>query len=428
MEFVIILLLLIVNGIFAMYEIALVSSRKSTLEVMAKNGKKSALKVLKQQDDSEQYLSTIQIGITLIGIVSGAFAGVTIADDLQPLFAMIPGIGAYAKDLSMIMVLIVITYLSIVVGELVPKTIGLNNPEKFSTMFAPMMSVLNKIMYPFVKILSISTKVITRLIGLKKVEDRFLTEDELKYEVKKSMQQQEFELEIADMIFDVFRFGYKTAENLMTHRMDVITLNVNNTKEEVLKVISEKHFNRYLLMGTDREKIEGVVSVIDILKLVSSDEQFNLKSIAREPLYIAENTDGKKIMGMFRNNKKKFGVVVDEYGDFIGIITHNDLTSIVYGTVFEGNQKGEEMITERVDGAFEVNGKMNIDDFCAKLGIIQYKELKKKGITTVSGLVMLLNGGIVHKGDILRYQNLSLSVTEAEKSRAKQLLVIKCND
>lgn len=425
MEFAIILFLLLVNGVFAMYEIALVSSRKSTLEVMAKSGSKSALKVLKQQNESDQYLSTIQIGITLIGIVSGAFAGATIADDLQPLFALIPGIGIYARDLSMITVVILITYLSIVVGELVPKTIGLNNPEKFATMFASTMSLLNKIMYPFVRILSFSTKVITRLIGLKKTEDRFLTKDELKYEVKKSMQQQEFELEIADMIFDVFRFGYKTAENLMTHRMDVVTLSVNNTKEDVLNVISENHFNRYLLMETDKEKIEGVVSVIDILKMLSANAVFDLKSIAQEPLYIAENTDGKKIMGMFRNNKKKFGVVVDEYGAFIGIITHNDLTSIVYGTIFEGNQKGEEMIIEYPDGTFQINGKMNIDDFCERVGITQYKELKKKGITTVSGLVMLLNGGIVHIGDTLKYQNVSISITEAEKSRAKQVLVIK---
>lgn len=428
MEFLIILLLLLLNGIFAMYEIALVSSRKSTLEVMAKNGKKSALTVIKQQNDSDQYLSTIQIGITLIGIISGAFAGVTIADNLEPFFASIPGIGGYARDLSMITVVVLITYLSIVVGELVPKTIGLNNPEKFSTLFAPMMSVLSKIMYPFVKILSLSTKLITRMIGLKKVEDRFLTTDELKYEVKKSVQQQEFETEIADMIFDVFRFGYKTAEDLMTHRMDVTTLSVNNTKEEILNVIFEKHFNRYLLLGEDNEKIEGVVSVIDILKLVSSGEKFDLKSIAEEPLYIAENTNGKKIMGKFRNNKKKFGVIVDEYGAFIGIITHNDLTSIVYGTLFEGNQKEEDLIFERPDGTFEVNGKMNIDDFCEEMGINDYKELKKKGITTVSGLVMLLNGGIVHKGDTLTYQHINLSVTETEKSRAKQLLVVRNNE
>lgn len=425
MEFVIILLLLALNGIFAMYEIALVSSRKSTLEVMGRNGKKSAFKVIEQQNNSDQYLSTIQIGITLIGIISGAFAGVTIANDLEPMFALIPGIGTYAKDISMITVVIVITYLSIVVGELVPKTIGLNNPEKFATMFAPMMSLLNKIMYPFVKILSYSTKGITRLIGLKKVEDRFMTEDELKYEVKKSMQQQAFEFEIADMIFDVFRFGYKTAEDLMTHRTDITTLSVNNSKEEILKIIFEKHFNRYLLMGTDKEKIEGIVSVIDILKMVSSGNIFDLKSIAKEPLFIAENTDGKKIMGMFKNNKKKFGVVVDEYGAFIGIITHNDLTSIVYGTIFEGDEDGEIMIRECQDGSFVVNGKMNIDDFCEKLDIVNYKELKKKGITTVGGLAMLLNGGIVHEGDMLKYQNISLTITEAEKSRAKQLLVMK---
>ena len=166
MEFIIILLLLILNGIFAMYEIALVSSSKARLETLVGKGNKRAKGVLKQLEEPEKFLSTIQIGITLIGIVSGAYGGATIADDVEPLFALIPGVAAYAKTLAMITVVAIITYLSLIIGELVPKSIALNNPERWATMLSPFMIVLTKISYPFVCLLSASTKLMNKLIGL----------------------------------------------------------------------------------------------------------------------------------------------------------------------------------------------------------------------------------------------------------------------
>ena len=172
MEFIIILLLLVLNGIFAMYEIALVSSSKARLETLAGKGNKSARGVLRQLEEPEKFLSTIQIGITLIGIISGAFGGVAIADDLTPLFTMIPGTAPYAKDLAMITTVAIITYLSLIVGELVPKSMALSNPERYATLLSPFMIVLTKISYPFVYLLSISTKVMNKLIGLKEGEER----------------------------------------------------------------------------------------------------------------------------------------------------------------------------------------------------------------------------------------------------------------
>lgn len=171
MEFIIILLLLILNGIFAMYEIALVSSSKARLETLVGKGNKKAKGVLKQLEEPEKFLSTIQIGITLIGIVSGAFGGVAIADDAASLFAMIPGLEAYARDLAMITTVAIITYLSLIIGELAPKSIALNNPERYATLLSPFMIVLTKISYPFVCLLSTSTRLMSKLIGLKTVKN-----------------------------------------------------------------------------------------------------------------------------------------------------------------------------------------------------------------------------------------------------------------
>ena len=178
MEFLIILLLLLMNGVFAMYEIALVSSSKARLETLANKGNKRAKGVLKQQEDTEKFLSTIQIGITLIGIVSGAYGGATIADNIEPLYAMIPFLEPYAPTLAIVTVVVLITYLSIVIGELVPKSIALHNPEKWATRFCPFMMVLSKISYPFVWLLSASTKLVSKLMGMKEgeaIESRLMT-------------------------------------------------------------------------------------------------------------------------------------------------------------------------------------------------------------------------------------------------------------
>ena len=206
MEFIIILFLLILNGIFAMYEIALVSSSKARLETLVSKGNKSAKGVLKQLEEPEKFLSTIQIGITLIGIISGAYGGVAIADDVAPLFAMIPGLESYAKDLAMITTVAVITYLSLIIGELVPKSMALNNPERYATLLSPFMIVLTKVSYPFVCLLSASTKLTNKLIGMKDGEERQMTQEELKMILHQSSEQGVIDKDETEMLRYVFRF------------------------------------------------------------------------------------------------------------------------------------------------------------------------------------------------------------------------------
>lgn len=219
-----------------MYEIALVSSSKARLETLVSKGNKSARGVLKQLEEPEKFLSTIQIGITLIGIVSGAFGGVAIADDVTPLFAMIPGLEAYARNLAMITTVAVITYLSLIVGELVPKSIALSNPERYATMFSPIMILLTKVSYPFVWLLSVSTRLLNKLIGLKS-EERIMTQEELKMILHQSSEQGVIDKEETEMLKDVFRFSDKRANELMTHRRDLIVLHPNETKEEVMRIM-----------------------------------------------------------------------------------------------------------------------------------------------------------------------------------------------
>lgn len=424
MEFIIILLLLVLNGIFAMYEIALVSSSKARLETLASKGSKSARGVLKQLEEPEKFLSTIQIGITLIGIVSGAFGGVAIADDLVPLFSLIPGAEAYAKDLAMVTTIIIITYLSLIIGELVPKSIALSNPERYATLFSPVMILLTKVSFPFVWLLSVSTRLLNKLIGLKS-EERPMTQEELKMILHQSSEQGVIDKEETEMLRDVFRFSDKRANELMTHRRDLVVLHANDTKEQVLRTIEDEHFSNYLLVDHNKDEIAGVVSVKDIILLVGSDRPFDLRSIARPPLFIPESLYAKKVLELFKKNKNKFAVVVNEYGSTEGIITLHDLTESIFGDILEEDEPEEEEIVRRQDGSMLVEASMNIDDFMEEMGILSYEDIESEDFTTLGGLAMFLLGGIPKAGDVFTYKNLRFEVVDMDRGRVDKLLVIK---
>lgn len=426
MEFFIILLLLILNGIFAMYEMALVSSSKTRLETLVNKGNKRAKKVLKQLEEPEKFLSTIQIGITLIGIISGAYGGANIADDLVPLFAMIPGMEAYATNLAMITTVVVITYLSLIIGELVPKSIALNNPERYATLFCSVMTVLSKVSYPFVCLLSASTKLVNRLIGLGNNEERQMTQDELKMILHQSSEQGVIDKEETEMLQDVFRFSDKRANDLMTYRREIVVLHPTDTREKVLQTIQEQHFSKYLLVEKGKDDILGVVSVKDIILMMgNTDQVFDLRSIARPALFIPESLYAKKVLEIFKKNKNKFGVVVDEYGNTEGIITLHDLTESIFGDILEENETEEEDIVVRQDGSMLVEASMNLDDFMEAMGILDYEELKEEDFTTLSGLAMFLVGRIPKAGDLFTYKNLHFEVVDMDRGRVDKLIVIK---
>ncbi len=274
MEILIILALLVVNGVFAMYEIALVSSSKARLETMVRNGSKKAGRVLELLEEPEKILSTIQVGITLIGIVSGAYGGTTLADDVQPLFEKNPALEVYAGKLAMIVVVGGITYLSLIIGELVPKSLALNRPEQLAVTFTPFMCVLTKITWPFVWFLSVSTRLINKMLGIRTGEDRPITEEELKFILHRSSQEGVIDRSETEMLRDVFRFGDKRAGELMTHRKEVVYLDTEMSREEVLAVIGEERYSKYLLCEATLDKCLGMVSVKRVNMPITSPYSF----------------------------------------------------------------------------------------------------------------------------------------------------------
>ncbi len=424
MEFIVILILLVLNGVFAMYEIALVSSSKARLETLAGKGSKSAREVLRQLDEPEKFLSTIQIGITLIGIISGAFGGVAIADDVAPLFAQIPSLAPYAKDLAIVLTVAVITYLSIIVGELVPKSIALSNPERYATLLSKTMRILATLSYPFVWFLSVSTQLLNRLIGLKN-EERIMTQEELKMILHQSSQQGVIDKDETEMLRDVFRFSDKRVNELMTHRKDLIVLHADDTQEAVLHIIEEENFSNYLLVDNDKDEVLGVVSVKDILLLIGNNQPFQLDMISREAMFIPESLYARKALELFKQTKNKFAVVVNEYGGTEGIITLHDLAESVFGDILEENEIDEEEIVIRQDGSMLVDASMNIGDFMDEMGILAYEDIDSEDFTTLGGLAMFLIGRIPRTGDTFSYQHINFEIVDMDGGRVDKLLVTK---
>lgn len=427
MEFIIILFLLLLNGIFAMYEIALVSSNKAHLRILSEKGNTKATSILRQLEEPEKFLSTIQIGITLIGIISGAFGGIAISDDISVLFTSIPQIAPYAKDLAMVITIIVITYLSLVIGELVPKSIALKNPERYAMLLSPLIVFLSKVALPFVYLLSFSTKLINRLIGIRKNNASRMTQDDLKMILRQSSEQGVISKDETEMLKDVFRFSAKRANELMTHRRDIVMLYTTDSKKEVIQTIRKKHFSKYPLMDKDRGEIDGIVSVKDIILMMGDTKDFNLRKIAKTPLYIPERLYLKKVLKTFKHNKRNFAIVVDEYGSIMGLITLYDLVESIFGDIQEENETEKTDIIIQQDGSMLVNASMNITDFMEEMNITDYNDLKETNLITLSGLAMYIIGKIPKTGDLFEYKDLYFKIISMDKGRVDKLVVTKKN-
>lgn len=428
MEILILVLLLLANGLFAMYEIALVSSGKARLETYAQGGSKRAKTVLLLLEEPEKILSTIQVGITLIGIVSGAYGGVTLADDVAPLFEKIPFLEEYAGKLAMVSVVGVITYFSLVVGELVPKSLALNNPEKIVLFFTPFMQVLTRIMWPFVWFLSLSTRFLNKLFGIRAGQERPMTEEELKFILHQSSEQGVIDKAETEMLKDVFRFGDKKASDLMTYRKEVVCLDVHAGQEEVMETIRKEHYSKYLVCDGNLEQYLGVVSVKDIILMLDQDTGFDLSKVLQHPLCIPENLPAYRVVELFKKYKTKFGVVVSEYGDVEGIVTLHDLTESVFGDILEEDEEDVPQLVRRADGSYLVDGSMNVDDFMDEMGVLVFEDIQQEDFTTVGGMAMYFLKKVPEEGDIFYYRDLKFEIMDMDQSRVDKLLVYRIDD
>lgn len=428
MEILILTFLLFLNGVFAMFEIALVSSGRARLETMAQKGSKKARKIIELLDEPEKILSTIQVGITLIGIVAGAYGGVALADDLAPIFQASSYLSPWADSLAIATAIALITYLSLVIGELVPKSLALSNPEKVALALSPTMIFLTRILLPFVWLLSVSTKAITRILGVKAITDKPITEDELRFMLNQGSEQGVLDKDETQMIRDVFRFGDKKATEIMTHRTEVSYLLNTITRSELTELIQNEKHSKYLLCDGTPENIIGVVAVKDLLPLYEKEGAIDLGSVASVPLFIPESIKAGRILQLFKEEKNNFGIVVNEYGSFEGIVTLHDLTEAILGDLPEEDEEAYASITVRADGSMLADGNMEIDDFMDRMGILSYEDIDNIGFTTLGGLAMYFLNKIPEEGDKFTYRELEFEIVDMDKSKVDKILISKISN
>lgn len=423
-EIFIILILVFLNGFFAMSEIAIVSSKKARLEDLAQKGKRGAKIALSLITEPEKFLSTVQVGITLIGIVAGAYGGIAIAEDITPLIQKIDLFEEAADEISIIFVIAVITYLSLVIGELVPKTIAFNNPETIAVIVAPIMKLLSAAVSPVIWFLTISTKLFLRTFRIKQNTQPPITEEELKILLEQGSKHGTLETKEAEMIQSIFRFGDRKADSIMTLRKDVVWINANDSSEKIKEIIMKYKFSKYPVCDGSLDKMLGVISIRDFLENYFSNDEVDLRSIMIQPVIVTEYSNSLKILEKFRQSKNYIAIVIDEYGAVQGLITLHDLVENIFGDLPEIFEQNEEEIFYEKDGSMLIEGSFLVDELEELLKI--YLQDKDK-YNTLGGLIMYHLNRIPNTGDSFELAHYLFKVVDMDGKRVDKVLVKKIN-
>jgi putative hemolysin len=423
LELLIILLLVLLNGIFSMSEIALVSSRKSRLEAAARNGDSSAKAALKLANSPTRFLSTVQIGITLIGLLTGMYSGDNLTSEFETFIANIPVLKLYSHTIAVGTVLVGITYLSLVLGELVPKRLGMANPEAISKFMATPMNLLSKVTAPFIWLLGFSSDMIIRLLNIKQSENS-VTEEEIKSLIQEGTTGGVFEEIEQEIVHNVFQLGDRKVTSLMTNRQEIVWLDIEDTVEENKAKIFE---SRHSIYPVCRDTVDDVVGLIYVKDLIATDleEQLaNLSAVVREPVYLPESNRAYQALEKFKEQKVYYGIIVDEYGGMLGVVTLHDIMDALVGDISEENEENSEIV-KREDGSFLIDAQIPFDDFTHYFDVnIQEADRKEfTGFNTLGGFVLHVLEDIPKTGEKFTWKHFDFEVVDMDRSRIDKLLV-----
>lgn len=420
MEIIIIIGLILLNGVLSMSEIALVSARKARLELDAKRGNKSAQTALKLANQPDKFLSTIQIGITLIGILTGLYSGEAFANDLAAIVRQVPVLEPYALGVSKTVIVVIVTYLTLVMGELVPKRIGMGNAEKVSMLMAKPMNILSFLASPFVWLLSKSTTLTIRLTGINSIEENKVTEEEIKAIVKEGFDGGEVQEVEQDIVERVFNLGDRNVGSIMTHRSELVWLDITDSIDEIREKVQENLFNIYPVASEKFDNIMGVVYLKDLFGRIDSPD-FSLDQVIRPAQYLPENQSVYNALEQFKQARVKYGIVTDEFGGVQGIVTLKDIMEGLIGQVPEVGEEAE--ITERSDGSWLVDGQYNFYDF---LEFFDLEDLyAEHDYNTLSGLILEILERVPKTGETLNWLNFGFEIVDMDGARIDKVLVTK---
>lgn len=428
LEVSVVVLLILLNGIFAMSEIAVVSARKTRLRQWAEEGNAKARAALELANNPNQFLATIQIGITLVGILAGAFGGATIAKELTVILNDISWLAPYSHPLSLALVVVVIAYLSLIVGELVPKRLALNNPERLAMAIAAPMQVLSRVAYPAVHLLGLSTELLLRALGMRPSTEPLVTEEEIRALIEQGTQAGMFEEAEQEMVERVFRLGDRRVSAVMTPRTEIVWLDREASGLEIRRTITESAHSRFLVADGSLDNVLGVVHAKDLLAHILGEQVVNLEATLQQPLYVPESMRALKVLELFKQSGTHIALVIDEYGGIQGLVTPNDILEAIVGDLPEAGEQVEPLAVQREDGSWLVDGMLPVDEFKDLFDLGELPGEDQGIYQTLAGFVVMQLGRIPAATDYFVWEGLKIEVVDMDGNRVDKVLVTPTGD
>lgn len=418
-EILIVVALTIVNGLLSMSELAVVSSRSARLKVLSDQGNKGAATALRLAEDPGRFLSTVQIGITLVGVLSGAFSGATLGARLSEWLGAQGFSPSVSDTLGVGIVVVIITYLSLILGELVPKQVALRDPERVAARVAPAMSLLSKIGAPVVFLLDISGKAVLRLLGQKGEAEERVTEEEVRTIIAEAETAGVLERDEREMIAGVMRLADRSARALMTPRREVEVIDLEDSAEEIRAQLRASRRSRLPVQDGEADSIVGVVVVKDLIEFLQAGDIQDLRALVQETPIVMDTADSLHVLREIRSSRVHMALVFDEYGHFEGIITPGDVLEAIIGA-FQEEEEDEPAIVTRADGSYLVAGWMQVDEFSHELGIPIPRDAD---FQTVAGFILAEMNHLPNVGESFDKGHWRFEVVDLDGRRIDKILV-----
>lgn len=422
-EVIAILLLIVANGVFALSEIAVVSARKARLQGRSEQGSKGAKTALELATEPSKFLSTVQIGITLIGTLAGAIGGATLAKELAKALDSIPVIAPHSQSVALGIVVLAISYLSLILGELVPKRLALSSPERFASAVAPAMRFLAHAASPAVRFLSCSTDLVLRLLPIGTPHEPSVTEEEIKVMIEEGTKVGEVDEAEQEMVEGVFKLGDRRVSELMTARPNVAWLDVNASPNDIQVLIQQSGHSRFPVSDGSLDRLLGYVDVKDLLNLYLGQKSFDVRACLRKAPFVPETIRALRALEIFQQQRSHMAFVVDEHGVFQGLVTLTDIVEAIVGDVPSQPKREEPHAVQREDGSWLVDGITPAYEFKELLGIRELPGEDEGEFTTVGGFVMARLSRVPQVGDHFDQDGRRYEVVDMDGNRVDKILV-----
>jgi putative hemolysin len=421
-ELTVLAVLILANGLFAMSEIAVVSARKTRLQQQAEEGNRRAQVALELANAPNQFLATIQIGISLVGVLAGAFGGATVAGKLSDALNAVPILAPYSQAIAMGVVVLTITYLSLVIGELVPKRLGLNDAERVAATVAPGMRRLSRLASPIVRLLDASTSLVLRLLRVRSEAEEPVSEEEIKLMMRHGAQLGVFEPEEHEMVIQVFRLADQTINAVMTPRPEVVWLDLEDSIETIRQVVATSGYSRFPVARGDLDHVIGLVYVKDLLARAIAGAPLDLKGMARPALFLPESVTALEAVEHLRETRNDAALVIDEYGGFQGLLTTYDILEAIVGDLPAAGEAPDSEAVQREDGSWLLDGMLVVDELRDLLDLAELPYGGKAHYQTLGGLVMVALGRVPSPGDHFHCCGWRFEVLDMDGHRVDKVL------